>query len=336
MARIRSIKPEFFRHEGLQDLELANPGYYCMLVFAGLWAVSDRSGRFAWKPRTLKLDILPFLPFEMSETLGLLADAGFVVRYQVGREVYGMIPTWLKHQTGESLKNERERYPDPEDGFVLDPNPVPDESGTCPGTFPDKSGKHPGYVPDQSQIDPNLVPDESGTCPPRSLEHGKGKGMGTDVHPLPPAGSGGNSESGPDEPDSKPQRRASWTKGHPAEIIATTREICTLWPRPPEDLQPDGVTKVPGISAPEVAVRLQAILREGGEMHVCIAIARRAVQEYREGGKWIKAPQHFFGSSKEAPFRAHYQAYATNEALGKRKPKDPKEPDEPSEHQEAS
>jgi hypothetical protein len=25
MARIRTIKPEFFRHEGLQDLEMSHP-----------------------------------------------------------------------------------------------------------------------------------------------------------------------------------------------------------------------------------------------------------------------------------------------------------------------
>ena len=307
MARIRSIKPEYFRHEGLQDLELANPGCYCMLVFAGLWAVCDRSGRFQWKPRTLKLDILPFLDFEMGQTLDLLADAGFILRYRVGQDVFGMVPTWLKHQTGESLKNERERYPDPEDGFTPDPE-----------AFPDKSGKGQGNIPDESHPDPEAFPDKSGTCPPRSLEHGKGKGKGKEVHPLPPAGSGGNSEPGPDEPDSKPVRRASWTKGHPPETVAAAREICMLWPQPPVDLQPDGTTKVPGISAPEVAVRLQAIQREGGELPVCIAIAKRVIQEYRDCGKWIKAPQHFFGASKDAPFRAYYQAYATNQALLKR------------------
>lgn len=45
MARIRTIKPEFFRHEGLQDLEQANPGAYAMLVFAALWGHCDKHGR---------------------------------------------------------------------------------------------------------------------------------------------------------------------------------------------------------------------------------------------------------------------------------------------------
>jgi hypothetical protein len=78
MARIRTIKPEFFRHEGLQDLEAANPGNYIMLVFAALWGHCDKAGHFVWKPRSLKLDILPFLDFDIFATLNLLAGGGFI------------------------------------------------------------------------------------------------------------------------------------------------------------------------------------------------------------------------------------------------------------------
>jgi hypothetical protein len=60
MARIRTVKPDFFRHEALQDLELANPGMYPMMVFQALWGHCDSKGRFEWKPRMLKLDILRF------------------------------------------------------------------------------------------------------------------------------------------------------------------------------------------------------------------------------------------------------------------------------------
>ena len=44
MARIRTIKPEFFRHESLQDLEIANPGMYPMMVFEALWGHCDSKG----------------------------------------------------------------------------------------------------------------------------------------------------------------------------------------------------------------------------------------------------------------------------------------------------
>ena len=98
MARIRTIKPTFFRHEGLQDLELAHPGAHVMLVFAALWGHCDKHGVFLWKPRQLKLDILPFLDFNMADTLDVLQSAGHLVRFDVDGRVYGHIPTFTKHQ----------------------------------------------------------------------------------------------------------------------------------------------------------------------------------------------------------------------------------------------
>jgi hypothetical protein len=114
VARIRTVKPEFFRHEALQDLERANPGKYPMLVFAGLWTVCDRYGRFEWKSRQLKLDILPFLEFDMDSTLELLASAGQIVSYEVNGKRYGRVPTFEEHQriTGTEAKASG-KYPEP-------------------------------------------------------------------------------------------------------------------------------------------------------------------------------------------------------------------------------
>lgn len=114
MARIRTIKPEFFRHEGLQDLEAANPGKYPMLVFAGLWGHCDKAGRFEWRPRTLKLDILPFLNFEISESLDLLVASGYVHRYSADGGEYGVIPSFRDHQRINGKESqEPEKYPGP-------------------------------------------------------------------------------------------------------------------------------------------------------------------------------------------------------------------------------
>lgn len=98
MARIRTVKPEFFRHEGLQDLEIANPGASCMLVFEGLWGHCDAQGVFEYRPRQLKLDILPFLPFDMETTLGLLEEAGFVQVFENDGKRYGFISSFTEHQ----------------------------------------------------------------------------------------------------------------------------------------------------------------------------------------------------------------------------------------------
>ena len=116
MSRIRTIKPEFYRHEGLQDLEIKNPGAYPMLVFQGLWSQCDRNGVFQWRPRQLKLDILPFLPFDMATTLLILEESNYLIRYFVDKNEYGYIPTFCIHQrlSGKEASKEGEKFPLPE------------------------------------------------------------------------------------------------------------------------------------------------------------------------------------------------------------------------------
>src|SRR5690348_5433690 len=116
MARIRTIKPEFFRHELLQDLEKAHPGCYLMLVFSGLFGHCDKAGRFEWRPRTLKLDILPFLDFDLGASLMLLREARLILQYEIEGKLYGFIPTFAEHQriSGKEAQ-EKARYPEPPD-----------------------------------------------------------------------------------------------------------------------------------------------------------------------------------------------------------------------------
>jgi hypothetical protein len=97
MGRIRTVKPELLIHEKLQDLEV------CMklpviVVFIGLLTQADREGRFRWKPRVLKLAILPFMSFDMETAMNGLHYAGFVLKYEIDGEVYGSIPTFSEHQ----------------------------------------------------------------------------------------------------------------------------------------------------------------------------------------------------------------------------------------------
>jgi len=112
VARIRSIKPNFARHEKLQELETSHCHLKPMLVFACLWTVCDREGRFEWRPKQLKLDILPFIEFDLSATLELLREHDFVRKYTAGGKVYGYIPTWLDHQC-PNIKESASRIPDP-------------------------------------------------------------------------------------------------------------------------------------------------------------------------------------------------------------------------------
>lgn len=97
MGRIRTIKPEFFKHGDLFDLE-QETGLPVRLAFAGLWTCSDREGRFKWRPRELKIDVLPYDDCDFSRVLDALATRGFIVKYTCGTESFGYIPTWNEHQ----------------------------------------------------------------------------------------------------------------------------------------------------------------------------------------------------------------------------------------------
>lgn len=117
MGRIRTVKPDFFRHELLQELEQNNPKMKPMLVFEGLWTCCDKEGRFEWKPRNLKLDILPFVQFDMEKTLELLRQSELVTRYEVDGRQYGSIPTFKDHQRISGKEKEApSRFPEPNRG----------------------------------------------------------------------------------------------------------------------------------------------------------------------------------------------------------------------------
>lgn len=98
MPRIRTYKPKFLRHELLQELEVKHYKLKPMLVFLGLWSLSDKAGRFEWKPKTMKLDILPFIKFDIEESMMLLVEHEFVTKYEVAGKHYGQVDTFTIHQ----------------------------------------------------------------------------------------------------------------------------------------------------------------------------------------------------------------------------------------------
>lgn len=93
MARVRTLKPEFFT-----DADLCEMQPLARLVFAGLWCHADREGRLEDKPRELKVKILPFDACDMDALLADLATAGFIARYEVAGRRYIEIPRFSEHQ----------------------------------------------------------------------------------------------------------------------------------------------------------------------------------------------------------------------------------------------
>lgn len=97
MRRIRTIKPEFFEHEELYDAE-ENSKLPLRVAFVGLLTCCDREGRFCWRPRRLKLGILPYDNVDFSTVLETLEEYHFIVKYSAGGKTYGYIPSFKKHQ----------------------------------------------------------------------------------------------------------------------------------------------------------------------------------------------------------------------------------------------
>ena len=93
MARIRTIKPEFFTSEDIVSLTpLAR------LFYVSLWCESDREGRLEWKPRTFKLRYLPGDDCDINKLGEELIEAGLVVLYEVDGKLYAEIPSFTRHQ----------------------------------------------------------------------------------------------------------------------------------------------------------------------------------------------------------------------------------------------
>ncbi len=111
MARIRTIKPDFFRHEELYQAEIET-GLPLRVAFAGMFTVSDREGRFKWKPKQLKFDVLPYDDLDFEEVLAALEKYDFIVRYVVDGKEYGCIPTFTTHQVINN-KESKSLLPEP-------------------------------------------------------------------------------------------------------------------------------------------------------------------------------------------------------------------------------
>lgn len=90
MARIRTIKPEFFTSD---DICALSPR--ARLLYIGLWCEADREGRLVWAPRGFKRRYLPDDECDVDALCRELTDRTLVRLYGDGLAV---IPTFATHQ----------------------------------------------------------------------------------------------------------------------------------------------------------------------------------------------------------------------------------------------
>jgi hypothetical protein len=141
--RIRTIKPEFFHHEGLFEAE-SETKLPIRVAFAGLWCIADREGRFKWEPRRIGVQVLPYDGVDFSRVLDALTTRGFVLKYRVGDACFGFIPSFLKHQVINNRESESV-LPDPEGNIEQTPINT-EEIDACPTRAPrdDHAGQGEG------------------------------------------------------------------------------------------------------------------------------------------------------------------------------------------------
>lgn len=90
MARIRTIKPEFFTSE---DIVKLTP--LARLLYIAVWCESDKEGRLVWKPLTFKLRYFPGDDCQIQDMCAELVDGGLVKLYGEG---FAVVPSFKAHQ----------------------------------------------------------------------------------------------------------------------------------------------------------------------------------------------------------------------------------------------
>lgn len=90
MARIRTVKPDFFTSE---DIMALSP--LARLLYIGTWLEADREGRLTWKPSTLKVRYLPSDDCNVKALCDEITNRRLVMLYGDG---LAFIPSFKDHQ----------------------------------------------------------------------------------------------------------------------------------------------------------------------------------------------------------------------------------------------
>jgi len=125
--RIRTIKPEFFRHENLSVLS-----YRTRLLFVGLWCLADAEGRLEDRPKRIRIDVFPYETDDVDTDLQILCDAGFISRYTAQGIAVIEVTAFKRHQR---ISGKEASY-----ASQLPQKNDQGSSGEAPGKQPDDSG----------------------------------------------------------------------------------------------------------------------------------------------------------------------------------------------------
>lgn len=112
MARIRTIKPEFFTSE-----DIVNLSPLARLLYIAIWCEADKEGRLVWKPVTFKLRYFPGDNCDIQALCDEIVSSGLVVLYGQG---YAHIPAFKAHQH-INPRESASQLPDPQEQTTRQP-----------------------------------------------------------------------------------------------------------------------------------------------------------------------------------------------------------------------
>lgn len=153
MARIRTIKPDFFTSLTIADLSLT-----ARLTFIGLWTHVDDAGRCVDDPRLIKAAVWPLDDLTASDVeldLKALSESSLITRYTLNRKRYIAVTGWDEHQ--RINRPTPSKLPAPEQGDPLPPEPPTrgdTDSPTPHGGRTEGSNEDRGTARDGSQMGP--------------------------------------------------------------------------------------------------------------------------------------------------------------------------------------
>lgn len=189
MARIRSLKPEFFLSEKVASISLG-----ARLFFAGLWTVADREGRLRWQPRKLKAQLFPYDAIDLYPLAEELVSVKLLLFYADEDGVYAWLPGFPEHQ-----------------------RPHPKEPTSAIPPYP--SGMLPGWLPWRKTADSRESPGSIPSSPVgMDLDLGR-EGKGADEPPSPAVAARGSLIGRGENVHFDQQQRREHEKHHP-EVCA--------------------------------------------------------------------------------------------------------------------
>ncbi len=128
MARIRTVKPEFWTSE-----QIAECSPTARLLFIGIWSFSDDRGIHPASVKRLKMEVFPsdsITDDELGAMVVELEAAGLLISYHAWGKDYWHVTGWAKHQ-----KIDKPTYRHPEPGALekrADPLPPVPANSTPP------------------------------------------------------------------------------------------------------------------------------------------------------------------------------------------------------------